>query len=396
MIPHCPGQFESKTTSRKLIRRTYPGLQELYHQWQGLRGNSTVIVKEIGQDLTTPARSFLYSSAFEPVGLCLEKLMADDDTSKGMTADARVTLQTALSSAQYFAAVILMHFYSRELLIALFDTPEHIDEGYSQFIRHFVTSILYPCLQSRLKQIRIQRDVLRHMCNKVVNMRFWERIVVHRAKDDGNGKTLEGKRIVLDPMDTTQFPEDEFIHVYSEMSHIIDSTTTQVEFHVLVSEDCLKTDKEVQEIIAQRHSNNYVQEDWFYGAHVMNLDSIRRVREWMDTAVPILQKNVLKRRPVKRAKMREDKAVAKAGSVMVAVGENVDQNGYLCQPHNTPRMEEEARFELMQESDRILDGVVFVSLFLLFTLTVAYQSCFSILCEVLEGSGGRSSCGSIR
>ena len=156
-----------------------------------------------------------------------------------MTADARVTLQTALSSAQYFAAVILMHFYSRELLIELFDTPEHIDEGYSQFVRHFVTSILYPCLQSRLKQIRIQRDVLRHMCNKVVNMRFWERIVVHRAKDDGNGKTLEGKRIVLDPMDTTRFPEDEFIHVYSEMSHIIDSTMTQVEFHVLESRNRL-------------------------------------------------------------------------------------------------------------------------------------------------------------
>ena len=131
MIPHCLGRFESKTTSRKLVRRTYPVLQELYRQLQGLRGNSTVIVKEIGQDLTTPARSFLYSSAFEPVGLCLEKLMADDDTSKGMTADARVTLQTALSSAQYFAAVILMHFYSRELLIELFDTPEHIDEGYS-------------------------------------------------------------------------------------------------------------------------------------------------------------------------------------------------------------------------------------------------------------------------
>src|SRR5213595_1683695 len=107
MIPHCPGRFESKTTSRKLVRRTYPGLQELYRQLQGLRGNSTVIVKEIGRDLTTPARSFLYSSAFEPVGLCLEKLMADDDTL--ITADPRVTLQTPLSSAQYFAAVILMH-----------------------------------------------------------------------------------------------------------------------------------------------------------------------------------------------------------------------------------------------------------------------------------------------
>ena len=158
MIPHCPGRFESKTTSRKLVRRTYPVLQELYRQLQGLRGNTPVIVKQIAQVLTTPVRSFLYSSAFKPVGLCLEKLMADDDTP--IMADPRVTLQTPLSSAQYFAAVILMHFYSRELLIELFDTLEHIDEGYSQFVRHFLTSILYSYLQSHLQQIQIERDVL--------------------------------------------------------------------------------------------------------------------------------------------------------------------------------------------------------------------------------------------
>lgn len=395
MIPHCPGQFKSKTTPQKLARRTYPGLQELYHRLQELRANVPVIVKKNPQRvLTTSARSFLCSSAFEPVGLCLEKLIADDDTLKEMTADGRVTLRTALSNAQYFAAVILMHFYERELLVELFEAPHHIHNGYSLFVEHFLTSVSYPCLRSRLQHIRIEKDELRNMCNKVVNKRFWERVVVHRVEDNGDG--MEGKRIVLDPTDATRFPDDEFIHLYSETSHIIDSTTTQVEFHVLVSKECSKTDHEVQEIIAKRHPDTFVQEDWFFGAHVLNLDTIRQVREWMDAAVPILLKNVLKRRPVKRSVMREDKAVGKAGSVMVAVGENVDQNGYLRPPHNTPRMAEEARFELMQESDRVMDGVVFVSLFLLFTLTIAYEGCFSILCKVLEGSGGRTSCPAVR
>ena len=76
--------------------------------------------------------------------------------------------------------------------------------------------------------------------------------------------------------------------MYSETLHIIDSTMTQVEFHVLVSDDCPMRDHQVQEIIAEQHIDCYVWEDWFCGAHVINLDSIGQVQEWMDAAVPIL------------------------------------------------------------------------------------------------------------
>ena len=59
------------------------------------------------------------------------------------------------------------------------------------------------------------------------------------------------------------------------------------------------------------------------------------MQEWIDAAIPILQKNVQERQPMKWSTMKENKVVAKADS-MIAVIENVDQNRDLHMPHNTP------------------------------------------------------------
>ena len=130
--------------------------------------------------------------------------------------------------------------------------------------------------------------------------------------------------------------------------------------------ECPLTDDELKHILAERNDDSYVKKKWFRGIHVLNLDNVRQIKEWMEEVTSTLIRNVFLRRHIKRSKKREDHNVEKSeGSRMVAIGVNVDQSGYLRPPHNTGGMEEDLRFELLQESDYVLDGIVFVySLFL--------------------------------
>ena len=110
-----------------------------------------------------------------------------------------------------------------------------------------------------------------------------------------------------------------------------------------------------------------LKKEWFRGIHGLNLDNVCQIKEWMQEVTPALIRNVFLRRHIKRPKKREDRNVAKSeGSRMVAIGVNIDQSGYLQPPHNTGGMEEDLRFELLQESDYVLDGIVFVHVFIVF------------------------------
>ena len=148
-----------------------------------------------------------------------------------------------------------------------------------------------------------------------------------------------------------QFPLTDFAHIYSNTSHVVDSTTSQVEFHLFVTVECLFTDDELRDIISKSgdEDNSYLKELWFMAAHMFNLDSIRQIQEWMDAMAPSLMVNVSCRRHVVRSRKREEKAEAakKDGSRMVATGYNVDQNGHLRQARNFLDTEEVARYDLM-------------------------------------------------
>ena len=287
-----------------------------------------------------------------------------DDTSSGLSADGRITLRTALGNPQHFAAVILQHFYELQLLLQLFDTKQHVDDAYSYYGTFFTNSSQYPCLQSRWIEIRDQKRTFRQMVRRIVDEGFWRRAVIHRVtnvEDD----SLKEKKIVLDPTDAARFPLTHFTHIFSNTSYIVDSSSSQVEFHLFVSVDCPLTDDELRDIISKPgdEDNSYVKELWFRGAHVFNLDSIRQIREWMDAMAPTLMDNVSCRRHVVQSCKREEKADAakKDGSRMVTTGYNVDQNGHLRQARKFLDTEEVARYDLMQSCDQVLDGVVFVS-----------------------------------
>ena len=345
--------------SEKLAVRTYPGLQELYSRLQTSTKNFIRINDpNTLQRSTKGGRRNLFLKSFDIIASLLEEILIDTT----LSADARITLQTALGSPQYFAAVFLPHFYELGLLQQLCDTKQHIEDAYSQYSNFFTKSSSYLHLRSRWCQIHLQKAKLQKLVRHITGRKLWKRVIIHRVNVDEDEKSLEGKRVVFDPTDPNQFPEEHFVHVHSKTAYIVDSTSTQVEFHLFVSKECTLTNEEIKSVLVQQdESSYYLLERWFMGAHVVNLDKIRPIREWMNSMVPILEENVKCRRHVKRSAKREHPNVAKKeGSWMVAVGENLDQNGHLRPAHNTANMKEEARFDLMQGSDQILDGVVFV------------------------------------
>ena len=83
--------------------------------------------------------------------------------------------------------------------------------------------------------------------------------------------SLKEKKIVLDPTDPVQCPLTDFAHIYSNTSHVVDSTTSQVEFHLFVLVECPFTDNELRDIISKSddEGNSYLKELWFMGAHVL-------------------------------------------------------------------------------------------------------------------------------
>ena len=172
---------------------------------------------------------------------------------------------------------------------------------------------------------------------------------------------MSGKRGVFNPTNPSDYSEDKFYQMYSETSYVVDSTTNQVEFHLFVSIDCPLTDDKIKVVIAKRNQDNFLDEKWFRGAHILNLDKVRQVKEWMEEMSPVLMESMSLCRHVQRSKRREDQQVARdEGSGMMATGVNVDQNGHLRPPHNAGKMEEDLRFDLLRANDHILDGVIFV------------------------------------
>ena len=151
--------------------------------------------------------------------------MAQDNEEYKLSADGRITLHTILSNAHHFAAIILSHFYDPELLLILFDTKQHIDDIYSRYGQYITSSSSYPLLQSQWKQIHHEKKTFQKMAQHIINDKFWTKVIIHRVNDDKN-KSMEGKRVVFNPIHPSHFSEDKYYHMYSETSHVINSTTS--------------------------------------------------------------------------------------------------------------------------------------------------------------------------
>jgi len=304
-----------------------------------------------------------------------------------LSAEARNTLWSALSTAHHYAAVILLHFYEIDTLDILCKTPEHIRTLYSKHGRLLLSDRRYPKFRLLWERIRYQKLTFHQIAKNIRDDKPWAIAIIHRLHDNGKDDSICEKRAVLDPTNPEEYAdENKFYTMLSENSYVVGkSPENRVECHIFISVDCPLTDAEVKDILAERKGNNspflpeiptdgtghMSLEKWFFGAHVVNLRRIRQIREWMDSVIPVLMDTLSSCKPIRRSKHREDPEVTKQDRCrMVAMNFNCDQQGYVRAPKNfKERLDDDMKFELMAEHDHILDGVVIVKSLFLFRKT---------------------------
>lgn len=180
--------------------------------------------------------------------------------------------------------------------------------------------------------------------------------------------------------------------MYPESSYVVDAVTNDVELHVFISADCDLTDDEIRNQVA---SPNGVDEKWFIGAHLVNLDKFGPYKRWMDSISDTLVETANELRAIRRAAEREDPDVrVQQGSEMFSTGDQIDQNGTVGPPRNFKRkLDEQAKYDLMAKNDHILDGIVVVKpSFLFVKLTSDYTRGIAVVGKVLEGRDVQTSC----
>src|SRR5271169_892193 len=99
------------------------------------------------------------------------------------------------------------------------------------------------------------------------------------------------KKILLDPKCPFKYSDDEYHKMYSETSYIIGhpSIDPNLRMYLLVDEHlCREMSDEmvVAELFREGHGNKLLKsaKSWFVGAHIVNLDRIRLIKEFMDSA----------------------------------------------------------------------------------------------------------------
>ena len=352
-----------------LTIRTYPGLQAFHLKLKELihLGSISLLSHDRNKRVPWPRRYHrrLYTGSFKAISHVMEALL---DSECELSADARLALRCALNLPHHFAAIILPVFYDPETFALVFDPNQHVDSDqlvdniYAEF-RQVVSrsSESYPQFSSLWDEIQNQKETFRTMASRIVDKRPWTTAVIHRVSEDKDNSLMKGKLAVFDPKNPAEFTEERYYHMYSETSYIVDSVTSDLEIHLFVFADCPWNDDELKIVLADRKGEHFIDEQWFVGLHVLNLDRIRQVREWMEAVSPGLRESVKKLKAIRRAKTREEPEQRARGSRMYATGTHIDQNGWIRTPRNFPRrMDEIAKFELMRSNDHVLDGVVSV------------------------------------
>jgi hypothetical protein len=320
---------------------------------------TTTIDKVLRYSLTV--RSFEYWASV------VESLLAPGEGQHVLSPEARLALRNTLVQASHFAAILLPLVYDPTTLRKLCDTKQHIDDIYSVHGHLVPSSSSYPSMKRLWVEIREQKRKFSLIINNIVSDKPWEETIIHRvSRHDDRTSRLSGKRVVLDPQNPEEYSDESRFHrMYSESSHVVGAEPDgPIKLHVFVTaavEDL--SDAEIHDILGDRTGKRSFPKDVLAGLHVVNLDRIRQVRAWMDGVRSDLLRTLTACRLGHRSTRREDQGVTKwDGARMVSICFHCDQQGYLRAPVNfkSQRMDEEAKFVLMEAHDHIADGVILV------------------------------------
>jgi hypothetical protein len=211
-----------------------------------------------------------------------------------------MTLRAAIAQADLFAAVILHSFFDTDTLDVLCGTKEPCNKTYSLFGYDIVTSPEYPNLADTWESIRADKSLFKKIAVSINYQKPPKHIQIHRFTHQPDSKLMQ-KEVVLDPVNPVAFTAKKHHVMHSTASLVIDTPPDRaMEFHLFVLDDKALDNATIKALLVNDNKDDFLDEEWFLGAHVTNLHRIKRVEIWIDNAAQKIKASLSACRPVNR------------------------------------------------------------------------------------------------
>jgi len=291
---------------------------------------------------------------------------------EGLSSHSRLLLRVCLGHAQHFVGIVLQHFYERCIFEQLVSQKNAVSDMYSCFVQYVMDNAIASDIHSRLYDLRKHKDefckIRRHLRQSHRRAKFHVHLVSYQPYTPGYTSPSLRKRIVVNPYDSDKFPSDKFHVMYSANSFVLKPPShQQLEIHLFVTDECPFDSEKLETIMRLQlefGSSDYFDENWLVLVVVYNLHTVPALNEWLLRARHYLLENVRKRSYVARSSDKEDNVLTGVRrSRMVGLGDVANQSGgvgpYL-NIHNRRQIETSVKYEILQNTDFILDGLVAV------------------------------------
>jgi len=195
--------------------------------------------------------------------------------------------------------------------------------------------------------------------------------LVTKARINGNASSLILNIQMSLGLTTTSISQ-------SKQSYVIQPTSSELEYHFLVQQDCSYSNEELIKMVTTNRFAEHHNSIWFVGNVIFNLyNTVALFKRFVDLSHSKLLLNAGARQRVQRSKLWQGESLD-PNTKLVAMEDQVDQNGWLATPKNMEHIpkrflhgmedmlgegsvdNQKARIklELMRTSDFVLDGFV--------------------------------------
>jgi hypothetical protein len=299
------------------------------------------------------------------------EILEDIEEEERLSSHSRMLLRVCLGHAQHFVGIILHLFYTRNVLKELLTGSRWVQDLYGNFVQYATAN--HDDLCCRLLVVREVKDSLSKIQIQLRQHYAHSSFYLHRVQYEPYTQQYTsaslGKRVVIDPPDPALFPSDNFYIMNSAKSFVLQPlSNNHLEIHALVTQDCPYSSHELRDMLRPTilmDNQDHFDADWLVLLVIYNLDSVPAVRNWLKQTKGHLSENIRKRTNIVRSSNKQDTSIkASYPSRMVGLGDVTNQSGgvepYL-NIYNRRESHMQSKYELLQDSDFILDGLVAVA-----------------------------------
>ena len=361
-------------TSRKLAAQTYPALQEFLEKLTGIVAEKGYqpLLDDTAQSILSPKdRRQLFNRQRSSMADVLNQLHCPVDSAEfedSLSPEARIILRSVTGSAPYFASLFLPFFYEDSLLLKLANSKKSIDDLFNKFCTYVSQqpSSSYSSLNKVCKDIKNEKACFKDISRSLGTDLKRKTVIVHRVSTVDQSQV--GKRIVIDPQHPELFPLDNYVHLSLQTSHVIEPMSSDsIEYHILVKDNCRYGD---DELVIMSKVGIHQDAPWYVGTVIFNVyETTPLYADFVRSSHSKLLQNSNARTPVNRSDVRQGSRIDRK-TKMVAMGDIVDQNGWVRTPQNLGDIPKsildgedvsDVKPMLMRIADSVLDGFIKVS-----------------------------------